>query len=63
MPPVPSFHRRHLIAITVAALAVPLGATAQHKVFNAGAATSNITPVLDIEGSCDESESVLKAVQ
>ncbi|MBX7209410.1 MAG: hypothetical protein K1X78_13920 [Verrucomicrobiaceae bacterium] len=39
-------HRRHLIAITLAALAVPLGSIAQEKIFKAGAATSNITPPL-----------------
>ena len=39
-------HRRHLIAISLAALALPLCAAAQEKVFKAGAATSNITPPL-----------------
>jgi neutral ceramidase len=42
----PSIRRRHLIALTLAALALPFGAKAQEKVFRAGAATSNITPPL-----------------
>ena len=46
MKPLPHLHRRHLIAISFAALALPFCAAAQEKVFKAGAATSNITPPL-----------------
>lgn len=46
MHPPQRLHRRHAIAITLAAFAVPLCATAVDKVFKVGTATSNITPPL-----------------